>query len=104
MAMNRPSCGCGQMAVIRTSWTESNPGRRFFGCGRYGRVGACKFFHWADPELDEHVKHIVVGLLWKIRDIERVNRRPNIGDRYKKLGYVLISICVILSIVMLSKM
>ncbi|CAN1182824.1 hypothetical protein LINPERHAP2_LOCUS36185, partial [Linum perenne] len=46
MAMNWPSCGCGQMAVIRTSWTESNPGRRVFGCGRYGRVGACIFFWW----------------------------------------------------------
>ncbi|CAN1122968.1 hypothetical protein LINPERPRIM_LOCUS2978 [Linum perenne] len=92
------------MAVIRTSWTESNPRRRFFGCAMYGRVGACNFFRWADPELDEHIKHIVVGLLWKIRDIERVNRRPNVGNRCKKLGYVLISICVILIIVMLSKM
>ncbi|CAN1128514.1 hypothetical protein LINPERHAP2_LOCUS4680 [Linum perenne] len=104
MATNRPSCGCGQMAVIRTSWTENNPGRPYFGCGRYGRVGSCKFFWWVDPELDEYVKHILVGLLWKIRDIERVNRHPNIGDRSKKFGYVLISICVILIRVMLSKM
>ncbi|CAN1134632.1 hypothetical protein LINPERPRIM_LOCUS15982 [Linum perenne] len=42
----------------------------FFGCGEYERVGACKFFWCADPEHDEHVKHIVVGLLWKIRDME----------------------------------
>ncbi|CAN1185807.1 hypothetical protein LINPERPRIM_LOCUS38768 [Linum perenne] len=100
--MNQPLCGCGQMAVIRTSWTESNPGRCFFGCGKYGKVGACKFFRWADPELEEHVRHYVVGLLWKIHDLERVNQRPNLGDRCKKFGCVVIRICMI--IVMLGNM
>ncbi|GJX81898.1 zinc finger, GRF-type containing protein [Tanacetum coccineum] len=25
-------CACGLEAVIRTSWTNQNPGRRFYGC------------------------------------------------------------------------
>ncbi|GJS67215.1 zinc finger, GRF-type containing protein [Tanacetum coccineum] len=25
-------CACGLEAVIRTSWTNRNPGRRFYGC------------------------------------------------------------------------
>nr|GEV15174.1 zinc finger, GRF-type [Tanacetum cinerariifolium] len=25
-------CACGLKAVIRTSWTNRNPGRRFYGC------------------------------------------------------------------------
>ncbi|CAN1132830.1 hypothetical protein LINPERPRIM_LOCUS30303 [Linum perenne] len=47
------------MVVIRTSRTESNPGRRFFGCGINRRVGACKFFRWVDPKLDEHVEQLL---------------------------------------------
>ncbi|CAN1141408.1 hypothetical protein LINPERPRIM_LOCUS25476 [Linum perenne] len=95
MATNRPLSGCGQMIVIRTSWTDSNPRRPFLLLRQ--RLGACRFFWWVDLELDEYVKHIVVGFRWKIRDMERVNRGPNFGDRCKKFGYVLI-------IVMLGKM
>ncbi|PWA35302.1 zinc finger, GRF-type [Artemisia annua] len=25
-------CTCGKPAVVKTSWTNRNPGRRFFGC------------------------------------------------------------------------
>ena len=25
-------CSCGRIAVIRTSWTDDNPGRRFYSC------------------------------------------------------------------------
>jgi len=25
-------CYCGKIVVVRTSWTQNNPGRRFFGC------------------------------------------------------------------------
>ncbi|KAF5791377.1 putative transcription factor GRF family [Helianthus annuus] len=39
-------CNCGQDAIIVTSWTDLNPGRRFCSCptmnpncGRFHRVG-----------------------------------------------------------------
>ncbi|KAF5777957.1 putative transcription factor GRF family [Helianthus annuus] len=25
-------CSCGRIATIRTSWTDDNPGRRFYSC------------------------------------------------------------------------
>ncbi|GKE51846.1 hypothetical protein Tco_1487002 [Tanacetum coccineum] len=30
--MAQPRCACGLEVVIRTSWTNRNPGRRFYGC------------------------------------------------------------------------
>ncbi|VFQ75377.1 unnamed protein product [Cuscuta campestris] len=30
-------CRCGEKVVLKTVWTESNPGRRFLGCSNYGR-------------------------------------------------------------------
>ncbi|CAN1828215.1 hypothetical protein LINPERHAP1_LOCUS32164, partial [Linum perenne] len=29
-----PACRCHDASVLRTSWTEDNPGRRFFTCSR----------------------------------------------------------------------
>nr|XP_009799434.1 PREDICTED: DNA-(apurinic or apyrimidinic site) lyase 2-like [Nicotiana sylvestris]XP_016438964.1 PREDICTED: DNA-(apurinic or apyrimidinic site) lyase 2-like [Nicotiana tabacum] len=57
-------CGCGQSASLRTSTTNANPGRRFFGCKYYGdkdRV-ACGFFQWYDPEFPDQSKEIILGL------------------------------------------
>ncbi|KAK2980203.1 hypothetical protein RJ640_007293, partial [Escallonia rubra] len=31
-------CHCGERTVLITSWTPRNPGRRFIGCARYGRI------------------------------------------------------------------
>uniref|UniRef100_A0A162A161 Zinc finger GRF-type domain-containing protein n=1 Tax=Daucus carota subsp. sativus TaxID=79200 RepID=A0A162A161_DAUCS len=28
-------CSCGFSPVLRTSWTDANPGRRFWGCSQY---------------------------------------------------------------------
>ncbi|KAL0889005.1 hypothetical protein Bca101_012988 [Brassica carinata] len=41
-------CYCGLEAKISQAWTEKNPGRRFYGCERYKRRGACDFFQWYD--------------------------------------------------------
>ncbi|TYH96847.1 hypothetical protein ES332_A12G205800v1 [Gossypium tomentosum] len=44
-------CLCGTQ--IRTAWTDSNRGRRFYGCGNYkdGRRG-CKYFKWVKDSTD----------------------------------------------------
>ncbi|KAG6468846.1 hypothetical protein ZIOFF_073539 [Zingiber officinale] len=49
---------CGLRATLQTSWTESNPGRRFFSCSKYRQRG-CGFFLWHDPELSERSKTII---------------------------------------------
>ena len=30
-----PTCNCGELAVIKISWTRDNPGRRFYGCPKF---------------------------------------------------------------------
>ncbi|KAM7496961.1 hypothetical protein LguiA_021375 [Lonicera macranthoides] len=43
------TCFCGEVAPMRVSWTEKNPGRRFIGCKNFSNNG-CNFFHWVDKE------------------------------------------------------
>ncbi|KAM7468929.1 hypothetical protein LguiA_007112 [Lonicera macranthoides] len=43
------TCFCGEVAAMRVSRTEKNPGRRFIGCKNFGNNG-CNFFHWVDKE------------------------------------------------------
>ncbi|KAK8574053.1 hypothetical protein V6N13_097047 [Hibiscus sabdariffa] len=38
-----PKCNCGLDADLRTSWSNANPGRRFFGCSKYGAGRNCNF-------------------------------------------------------------
>ena len=67
-------CGCGNIIVVRTSWTDSNPGRRFISCDR------CRYFRWIDGPLCEHARIIIPGLLRKINTLEaQVNRAAGDG-------------------------
>ncbi|KAE9467288.1 hypothetical protein C3L33_00795, partial [Rhododendron williamsianum] len=42
-------CLCGIRAPLRTSNSEDNPGRRFFGCINYKEYNGCTYFDWFDP-------------------------------------------------------
>ncbi|KAI8568403.1 hypothetical protein RHMOL_Rhmol02G0196400 [Rhododendron molle] len=42
-------CECNMRSPLQTSRTDSNPGRRFFGCPKYQTDSACGFFNWYDP-------------------------------------------------------
>ncbi|PWA34983.1 hypothetical protein CTI12_AA613820 [Artemisia annua] len=45
-------CGCGEVARLRTSWTQHNPARRFLGCPNYlDPTTNCNFFQWVDAPL-----------------------------------------------------
>jgi hypothetical protein len=41
-------CGCGVPAVLRTSQSQSNPGRQYYCCHKGKTNGPCSFFKWAD--------------------------------------------------------
>ncbi|CAH8278910.1 unnamed protein product [Arabidopsis lyrata] len=43
-------CRCGLSAKIVTSWTDNNPGRKFFGCRLFKkrRTDHCNYFEWFD--------------------------------------------------------
>ncbi|GJZ64355.1 zinc finger, GRF-type containing protein [Tanacetum coccineum] len=54
-------CGCGNEDKIKTSWTDRNLGRRFYGC----RMEAtnCGFFGWVDPPMCERSLDVIPRLL-----------------------------------------
>ncbi|CAH9099878.1 unnamed protein product [Cuscuta europaea] len=54
-------------ARLWTSWTDKNPGRRFYGCPHYENDG-CGFFEWHDEPLTNRAKHV-------INDLKMENRR-----------------------------
>ncbi|KAL0367474.1 UNVERIFIED_CONTAM: hypothetical protein Sradi_3637500 [Sesamum radiatum] len=54
-------CTCGKEVVVHTSWTTTNPGRRFRGCpGNKGQY--CRSFQWVDPPMCCCSKEIIPGL------------------------------------------
>ncbi|MBA0604749.1 hypothetical protein Godav_017391 [Gossypium davidsonii] len=46
-------CYGGNPAKLNTSWSNDNPGRRFFWCEKFGSGfrKPCQFFTWLDPPL-----------------------------------------------------
>ncbi|KAG4215917.1 hypothetical protein ERO13_A01G209050v2 [Gossypium hirsutum] len=70
-----PMCYCGNIANLRTSWSNDNPGRRFFGCKKYviGYQNACHFFTWFDPPVTRS-RIVVLGVLKKVRTMEDARR------------------------------
>ncbi|CAL8990356.1 unnamed protein product [Prunus brigantina] len=82
----RKHCHCGKLCRVQTSWTDSNPGRRFLVCPLVtttlkfvdfylfmvvfddimvlrGRNRGCCFFEWFDPEMCSRSNDIIPGLL-----------------------------------------
>ncbi|XP_057445006.1 uncharacterized protein LOC130737270 [Lotus japonicus] len=65
-------CDCGVLSPLRTSWTEENLGRRFYGCGQYqGRVRRCGFFKWHDPPVNTRKNLMISGLLSQIEVLKK---------------------------------
>ncbi|KAL0456734.1 UNVERIFIED_CONTAM: hypothetical protein Slati_1012600 [Sesamum latifolium] len=76
-------CTCGKEVVVRTSWTTTNPGRRFRGCPG-NEVGCCSLyavvvyeigqycrsFQWVDPPMCRRSKEIIPGLLNRLSQYE----------------------------------
>ena len=57
-----PECDCGLITRRWTSWTDDNPGRRFFGCSQYGKRSHCKFFEWYDPPICPRGAEVILDL------------------------------------------
>lgn len=66
-------CYCGYPVVEKTSWTNENPGRRFFGCALWDNESdlSCKFFRWKDPEVSQRTKEVILGLLARKKMLEK---------------------------------
>ncbi|GKD30889.1 hypothetical protein Tco_1529032 [Tanacetum coccineum] len=53
------NCFCGNPTIVRTSWTDTNPGRRFRCCSS----SSCPIFSWVDPPMCARAVAIIPGLL-----------------------------------------
>ncbi|GKA93517.1 zinc finger, GRF-type containing protein [Tanacetum coccineum] len=72
---------CGSVGVIRTSWTSTNPGRRFFGCSKRGTN--CGIIDWYDPPMCDRVVQIIPGLLRRINHLQQTladYQAPNVDQ------------------------
>jgi hypothetical protein len=68
-------CYCGMKAYLRTSWTDKNPGRQFFGCTQYGKGQHCKYFEWFEPRLCERGGKLVFEMRVRIKAMEDERRK-----------------------------
>ncbi|KAM6567196.1 hypothetical protein CsatA_026324 [Cannabis sativa] len=57
-------------SVCRTSRSQENPGRRFWGCGNYDQDSCkvCHFFEWVDPDILVGANVVLQRLERKIED------------------------------------
>ncbi|XVF41901.1 hypothetical protein PTKIN_Ptkin01aG0317700 [Pterospermum kingtungense] len=71
-------CKCKKLVVRVTSWSESNPGRRYYICPDFQEVeGGCGYFKWYDPSMCDRAKQ----LLNQFRDSERKLNKENLALR-----------------------
>ncbi|KAK8984997.1 hypothetical protein V6N11_082618 [Hibiscus sabdariffa] len=56
-----PVCGCGFLAQLRTSWSNDNPRRGFFGCKNYDSLvhHGCRYFSWFDSPMTPRAKVVM---------------------------------------------
>ncbi|KAM7501346.1 hypothetical protein LguiB_000250 [Lonicera macranthoides] len=71
-------CYCCIPTIVRTSWTDNNPGRRFRACEQ----GVCGYFSWVDPPMCKRSKEIIPGLLRKKNQLEDEVMKYKARDRF----------------------
>jgi len=92
--ITRLVCHCGSEAPLVTAWTYDNPGRRFYGCGRYFQRRKCNFFRWYDPEVPERQKKIIRALLKKNDELQDKERKLAIA----KAAIVVLGVMLLISV------
>nr|GEX34459.1 hypothetical protein [Tanacetum cinerariifolium] len=80
---------CGLEAVIRTSWTNRNLGRRFYGFPTLSPT-CVNFLRWYDPPMCQMSVHIIPGLLRSHNELEEILAMVE-EKRRKLLKFLIIS-------------
>ncbi|KAH7861079.1 hypothetical protein Vadar_021433 [Vaccinium darrowii] len=76
-----PLCYCGFSAIRGTSWTPTNPSRRFYACHDFYVAKTCDFFEWLDDKICERGKMVILPL----RN-ENIELRRRIAEYEKKIA------------------
>ncbi|KAH7843811.1 hypothetical protein Vadar_021024 [Vaccinium darrowii] len=83
--MDNQICFCGRLGKISCSWIAANLGRRFVGCERYGKRGACGYFMWVDTPMCARARVVIPGL---IRSIGRLEAQTKTNKKIKMVLFV----------------
>ncbi|GJV08867.1 zinc finger, GRF-type containing protein [Tanacetum coccineum] len=84
-----PRCARGLEAVIRTPWTNRNPGRRFYGFPTLS-LTCVNFLRWYDPPMCQMSVQIIPGLLRSRNKLEEILAMVE-EKRRKLLKFLIIS-------------
>ncbi|KAL0660124.1 hypothetical protein Bca4012_080709 [Brassica carinata] len=111
------TCYCGGEAVVETSYTSKDPGRRYFTCGN-ADDGDCHVWKWWDVAVMEELRDYQRQLrevndqanesdekLVKVEQIvgELAKKKTGIADGYPLLVCVLLSVVFLLCMVVMFK-
>ncbi|CAL4898341.1 unnamed protein product [Urochloa decumbens] len=67
-------CRCGRKTPCWISWSDENPGRRYYRCPSGLMPGDCSFFRWIDREATEFERQLLCDLCDAIFQLRRDNR------------------------------
>ncbi|XP_057774958.1 uncharacterized protein LOC130993938 [Salvia miltiorrhiza] len=79
-------------APIMTSWTNDNPGRRFYGC-RNWKSKNCGFFVWHDEPMGERAR----GCDFDVEKAElnyALHKMKNVCDQWRKKTFLAYSMLI----------
>ncbi|PHT28591.1 hypothetical protein CQW23_31805 [Capsicum baccatum] len=75
------------LLYLKTSWTSSNPGRRYWTCHYYGGPRSCDFWRWRDLEdIDPRSKYVIPKLIEKQGELENVVESCHFNKVEKLIG------------------
>ncbi|PHT27001.1 hypothetical protein CQW23_33394 [Capsicum baccatum] len=72
---------------LKTSWTSSNPGRRYWACPDYGGPRSCDFWRWRYSEdIDPRFKYVILKLIEKLGELKNVFESCRFNEVEKLIG------------------
>ncbi|KAH0711449.1 hypothetical protein KY289_007408 [Solanum tuberosum] len=84
-------CQCRVVVEMKTSWTQSNPVRRFLCCKTSKARDGCRYFRWYDDEMPAQARRVIWGLLKRVKTYELERNRS------RKVWMICIVVGVILA-------
>ncbi|KAI7730087.1 hypothetical protein M8C21_022055 [Ambrosia artemisiifolia] len=85
-------CNCRREAILKTSWTNDKPGRRFYTCPLQN---GCQYFNWFDPPMCERSTKIIPGLLRSKNRLE--GEVTYLNTKLKRKNYIIC--CLVISLI-----
>lgn len=83
-------CDCGYLVTLAQSWTEKNPGRKFYACPIYDPVTktrGCGVFEWHDQASTVWQRNIILKLKDEKERAEKENKelKKDLAEANRKL-------------------